>query len=55
MREMEEKRATPEPIKVRELDALLDRRALAFEMGLGVATAAAVSLSTFSQAQSAVC
>ena len=34
---------------------VLDRRSLAFEMGLGVATAAAISLPPFRQTPSAIC
>ena len=37
------------------VEPVLDRRSLAFEMGLGVATAAAISLSSFSQTPGAVC
>src|SRR5436190_19192340 len=35
--------------------SLLDRRALTFEMGLGVATATTISLPSFSQTPGAVC
>src|SRR5437762_3302853 len=47
-----ERKTTEQSARTR---SVLDRRSLAFEMGLGVATAAAISLPSLSQAQGAVC